>query len=146
MDNNILNHGLLDIFKNQQDNVTKFASSFADVYERFALTATPTPIVTGHRDSMVSAISGGMAGSMDVNSAVSAIVNGVTVYWQGVVLIGGGVVVGFLGGSLLSASLYRFFSNIKSSQDAADQLTDAVSSATKQVQYVILPNPPAFLV
>lgn len=140
----ILEKGLLRLAPTSSQ---QFAFQFAALYELFAQTAIPTPVLAGARARM----EGVLASAFNPRSgappkAVNAIVQGITVFWLGVP-VGGGVVTAFLGASALQTCLTARLSNPRITlAQAASGIATCLDAATRLVQYVIPPGPPLFLV
>lgn len=127
----------------------QFAAGFAKYYETdIALSAVPTPVVTGRRagleNALLAAVRNPAAGSPAI--VANGIVQGLTLYWPGVP-VPGGAVTAFLGGPALQAYLISTLSIPgASTSQVAQRLTSGLRTATQLVQYIIGVAPPAFLV
>ncbi len=145
---NFFEQSLFRLLQNPPRSVQQFASQFASAYDTgIALTASPTPITVGKSLLMAQVLVGAFSSQGGSPSrAVSGIIQGLTVFWPGVV-VPGGAVTGFLGGAALQSCLISNLSNSRiSHSDAARKITQCMKAATRLVQYVIPPAGPAFLI
>lgn len=127
----------------------QFAFEISTFYENnIALRSIPTPITAGKRILMEKAIYVAVANPAvgSPAKAASGIVQGVTLFWAGVPLAVGGVTITFLGASILLAQLIAQFNNPRASEgQVSKRLAEILKAATRTVQYVIPPAPPAFM-
>lgn len=139
---------LFKLLQNPPTSVQQFASQFANSYDtEIALTSVPKPVTVGRSSLMTQVLVGAFSskGGSPVRAA-TGIVQGLTVFWPGVV-VPGGTVTGFLGGPALLNCLILNLNNPRISKTAAAaRITQCIKAATRLVQYVIPPAPPAFLV
>lgn len=139
---------LFRLLQNPPISVQQFASQFASAYDTdIALTATPTPATVGRSSLMAQVLVSAFSSQGGLPArAAAGIVQGLTVFWPGVV-VPGGAVTSFLGGPVLLGCLIANLSNPRTSNAvAAKKITQCIKAATRLVQYVIPPAPPTFLV
>lgn len=138
---------LLRMMQNPPPTVQAFATQFAQNYDlNIALTCVPTPITAGKQAVLAQALIAAFQVPGAPPKAASGIVQGLSVFWLGVP-VPGGAVTAFLGGPALLSCLTSNLSNPKiSSNTAAARIAQCLGLATAQVQYVIPPAPPLFLV
>jgi hypothetical protein len=147
LDYNLLRNNILKLLTNERSSALQFAQDFANAYEPFARTAIPSPILTGKSGVLISSIVAGMT-AIVAPATIAGIVNGFTLYWQAVPVIGPpplftpGVTTAFLGPINLSAALALLFSTMNTTDQASSILTNALYAATHQVQYTLAASPP----
>lgn len=146
---NLFEITLLRLLQNRPASPQQFAAQFAANYDtNLALIAVPTPITAGRRQLLEQAISLAFANPKtgSAQKSIQGFVNGLTVFWPGVP-VPGGAVTAFLGAAVLKAQLLAGLSNPKiTPNQSATRIAAAFKAATRLVQYVIPPAPPAFLV
>ena len=137
---------LLRMMQNPPPTVVDSAKQFATNYDmNIAMTCVPTPVTAGKRAVLMQTLITAFSLPGVPPKAASGIVQGLTLFWLGVP-VPGGVVTAFLGGPSLLSSL-AVLSNPKiSNEQSAKIIAQAMTLATAQVQYLIPPGPPLFLV
>ena len=138
---------LLRMMQDPPKTVQDFATQFARNYDmNIALTCIPTPVTAGKQAVLAQALISAFQVPGAPPKAASGIVQGLSLFWLGVA-VPGGAVTAFLGGPALLACLTSNLSNPKiSANTAAARITRCLATATGQVQYLIPPGPPLFLV
>lgn len=137
---------LLRMMQHPPSSVVDSAKQFASNYDmNIAMTCVPPPVTTGKRAILIQALVAAFSLPGAPPKAASGIVQGLTAFWIGVP-VPGGAVTAFLGGPSLLASLSALANPKISNEQAAKMIAQAMSLATAQVQYLIPPGPPLFLV
>ncbi len=143
---NILEQGFLELTTRPPASPQEYAARFAAFYDQFALTATPPPVTAGRRTLLEQALAGPSANPKGggILKGIAAINQGLSAFWVGVVIPGGSVTA-YLGAPALAALSSSLGTKVPAPQ-AARNLAFAHLAASRLVQYLIPPGPPAFLV
>lgn len=136
---------LINLFSKQSQSSEDFGNQFANIYETFAYTCIPSPVLIGRKPMLAQLV---IAGSASLNGPIfiESLNIGLTQYWLAAPLVIGGATTCYLGSMSLSATLYSMIGVPKTAEVAGNIVGNALWVATQQVQYFIPPGTTGFLV
>jgi hypothetical protein len=145
----ILEKGFLQLILNPPQSAQEYAFRFSTFYAQFAMTATPTPILTSNRSLLEKNLQGAFADPRTGSSrkGISGIRQGLGGFWLLPGTIPAATIVLFTGGSAMGGCLNSKLRNPKiPAQQAAKSLAQCHLLVTQLVSYFIPPGPALFLV